>query len=154
MAVQDFQHFRAPDGVPDMQSFPVTASQSFMAGEPVVLIAAGTLSECSDDPSAITGIAAHRSTDVDGVTVDISCPGQVFKTNNFSTTSGTAATPALTNIGDLAGLDFSNGTDWFLDTSQDNLLCRIVGVRDAMGNDLGDPRVLPGTGVWVLFTFL
>ena len=162
MSVQDFRHFQAPNGVVDMRSFPATASQSFSAGEPVVLTAAGTLSECTDDPSAVTGIAAHRSTDVKGnslgtthpITVYMASEGQVFITRNFSTTSGTAATPALTNIGDLAGLDFSGDPDWALDTSQNNLICRIVGVQDAMGNYLGDPRVLPGTGVWVLFTFL
>jgi hypothetical protein len=163
MAVQDIQHYSAPMGVVDVQAFPATASQSFVTGEPVVLTAAGTLSECEDDPSAVTGIAAHRTTDVDGnslgtthpISVYMASPGQVFKTRNFATDgAGTAATPALTNVGDLAGLDFTNTTDWFLDTLQDNLICRIVGVKDAAGNNLGDPRVLPGTGVWVLFTFL
>ena len=163
MAVQDIQHFSAPNGVVDMRAYPQTASETFVAGEPVVLVAAGTLSECGDDPSAVTGIAAHRTTDHDGVdrgvgapvTVYQASPGQVFKTQNFATDgAGTAATPALTNVGDLAGLDFTSGTDWFLDIGQDNLICEIVGVRDAAGNNLSDPNVLPGTGVWVLFTFI
>jgi hypothetical protein len=163
MAVQDIQHFSAPNGDTDMRAYPVTASQTFVAGEPVVVIAAGTLSECADDPSAVTGIAAHKSTDVKGaslgtthpITVYRGSPGQIFKTRNFATDGGgTAATPTLAHIGDYAGLDFTSGTDWFLDTGQNNLICEIVGVRDAAGNNLGDPRVLPGTGVWVLFTFV
>ncbi len=162
MAVQDLQHFSAPNGDTDMKSFPVTASQTFVMGEPVVVVAAGTLSECADDPPAVDGIAAHKSTDVKGnslgttfpITVYGTRPDQIFKTQNFATDgSGTAATPTLANVGDLAGLDFSGGT-WSLDTGQDNLLCKIDGVRDAAGNNLGDPRVLPGTGVWVLFHFI
>jgi len=162
MSFQDILHHSAPNGVVDTRAYPVAASQSFQAGEPVVLQAAGTLIECSDDPPAVTGIAAHRSTDVDGVdrgvgtqvTVYAGSSGQVFRTKNFATDgSGTAASPGLTNVGDLAGLDLSSGV-WTLDTGQDNLICEIVGVRDAAGNNLGDPNVLPGTGVWVLFTFI
>ena len=163
MSVQDFRHYQAPSGDTDMRAYPVTASQTFVAGEPVVVSSAGTLSECTDDPPAVTGIAAHKSTDVKGtsapagtrITVYKGSPGQVFITRNFATDGGgTAATPTLTRIGELAGFDFTNSTDWFLDTGQDNLLCRIEGVQDAAGNNLGDPRVLDGTGVWVLFTFL
>ena len=61
MGVQDFQHFRAPNGGVDMKSFPVTASQTFVMGEPVVVVAAGTLSECGDDPASVSGIAAHNN---------------------------------------------------------------------------------------------
>lgn len=161
MADQDIRHFRAPNGAIDMQSFPVTATQTFRQGEPVVVIAAGTLSECADDPAVVSGIAAHRSTDAGGtdlgvgtqVSVYRSSPGQVFITRRFATDgAGTATAPALTNVGDLAGLDFSGGI-WTLDTGQDNLICRIEGVQDIAGNNLGDPNVLPGTGLWVLFTF-
>ena len=127
----------------------------------MVVVAAGTLSECADDPAVVTGIAAHRSQDVDGVdlgvgspvTVYRSSPGQVFITRRFATDgAGTAATPALTNVGDLAGLDLSGGI-WTLDTGQNNLVCRIEGVQDITGNNLADPNVLPGAGLWVLFTF-
>jgi hypothetical protein len=163
MSVQDFRHYQSPNGVIDTHAFPMTASQTFAAGEPVVVIAAGTLSECADDPPAVTGIAAFKATDMRGtsapagapITVYMATPGQVFITRNFATAgAGAAVTPTLANIGDLAGFDFTNGTDWVLDTGQDNLLCRVTGVQDAAGNNLGDPRVLPGTGVWVLFTFL
>jgi hypothetical protein len=163
VSVQDFRHFQSAQGVVDMQSFPVKASETFVAGEPVVLNANGTLEECGDDPPVVTGIAAHKSTDVKGnslgttfpITVYMASPGQVFITRNFASAgAGAAVTPTIDLIGDLAGLDFSGDPDWFLDTGQDNLVCRIVGVQDAMGNNLGDPRVLPGTGVWVLFTFI
>lgn len=162
MGFQDLRHYRAPDGVVDMLSFPVAASQAFLAGEPVVVGAAGTITECVTDPSVVTGIAAHKSTDVDGndlgvgtqVTVYGTSPSQVFITKNFATDgSGTAATPALTSIGDQAGLSLASGT-WYLDTGTANLLCEVVGVQDAAGNNLSDPNVLPGTGVWVLFRFI
>ena len=162
MARQDILHYSANNGVPEMRAFPVTAGQSFQQGEPVVVVAAGTLSECADDPPSVDGIAAHRSTDVDGtdlgvgtpITVYGIAPGQTFKTKNFATDgAGTTTAPALTNVGDLAGFDLSGG-NWFLDTGQNNLITQIVGVRDAAGNDLGNPNVLPGAGVWVLFQFI
>ena len=162
MSRQDILHFSSPDGVTGLRAYPVTASQTFQQGEPVVVIAAGTLSECADDPSSVTGIAAHRSTDVNGtdlgvgtpITVYTAGPNDTFKTNNFATDgAGTAAVPTLTNVGELAGLDLSSGV-WTLDTDQNNLICEIVGVRDAAGNDLSNPNVLPGAGLWVLFKFL
>ncbi len=160
MSKQDFRHYQSPNGITDLHAYPVTASETFLAGEPVVVAAAGTLGECADDPSVIAGMAAHGSLDVDNadlgvgspVTVYGFTPGQVFITRRFATDgAGTAATPALTNVGDLAGFDLSSGV-WTLDTGQGNLLARIVGVQDISGNNLGDPNVLPGTGVWVLFT--
>ena len=161
MSVQDFRFYQSLSGEPDMQSFAVSGSSTFAAGEPVVLTSVGVISECGDDPPSVIGIAAHRSTDVKGtsftvghpVTVYRTTPGQIFITRNFATGGGgVAVTPQITDIGDLAGFDFSNGVDWFLDTGQDNENFIIVGVQDAMGNNLADPRVLPGTGVWVLFT--
>jgi hypothetical protein len=145
-----------------MKSFPVAASETFRAGEPVVVGAAGTITECLTDPPVISGIAAHRSTDGNGtdlgvgtqVTVYGTSPNQTFITNNLTSDgAGTAAVPALTNIGDLVGLALSGGV-WSLDTSVDNLTCQIDGVQDVAGNNLGDPNVLPGAGVWVLFHFI
>ncbi len=162
MAEQDIRHYQAPNGVIDMRSFPVTAGESFRAGEPVVVGAAGTLGECTDDPASLAGIAAHRSQDVDGVDLGVgttvsvygASPGQIFITRRFATDgAGTAVAPTLTNIGELAGLDLSGGI-WTLDTGQGNLICSIVGVQDISGNNLSDPNVLPGAGLWVLFTFV
>ncbi len=162
MAEQDFRHYQAPDGVVDMRSFPVTAGESFRAGEPVVVAAAGTLGECADDPASVDGIAAHRSVDHDGVDLGVgtpitvygTSPSQVFISRRFATDGdGTAASPALTNVGDLAGFDLNAGV-WTVDIGQNNLIVKIVGVQDANGRDLGNPNILPGTGVWVLFSFI
>ena len=162
MGVHDLRHYRAPDGVVEMNSFPATASQTFLAGEPVQVVAAGTLSECATDPPTVDGIAAHGTTDVDGnslgtthpITVYGTSPNQVFISRRFATDgAGTAATPALTNIGDFAGLSLSGGI-WYVDTGAANAIIKIIGVQDIAGNDLGDPKVLPGTGVWVLFHFV
>ena len=159
MGFQDLRHYRAPEGDVEMLSFPVTASQSFVAGEPVVVTAAGTLSACADDPSAVDGIAAHKSSDRRGTDLGVGHPvtvygtskSQIFITKNFATDgSGTAATPAITNVGDLAGYELTSGT-WSVDIGQNNLILQIVGVQDAAGNDLGNPNILPGTGVWVLY---
>jgi len=161
VGVHDLRHYQAPDGVIDMRSFPVTASATFLVGEPIVIAAAGTIDECGDDPASVDGIAAHSPTNIDGsamavgysVTVYGTSPSQTFITKNFATDgAGTAATPALTNIGDLAGLT-GPGT-WYVDTGAANKIIQITGVQDAAGNNLGDPNVLPGTGVWVLFRFI
>jgi hypothetical protein len=160
MADQDLRHYRAPEGAIDMRSYPVAASEAFRTGEPVVLAAAGTIGECLTDPASVDGIAAHRSTDVDGtdlgvgtqITVYGTSPNQVFITRRFMVASVVTA-PALTNIGDLVGLTLSGGI-WYLDTGTDNLICMVDGVQDIAGNNLGDPNVLPGTGVWVLFHFI
>jgi len=161
MGFMDFRHYRAPDGVVDITSYPVAASQTFVGGEPVVVGAAGTITECGDDPAIVDGIAAHKSTDVDGnslgtthqIAVYGTSSGQVYITKNFATDgAGTAATPTLANIGDSAG--FTGPGTWYLDTGTTNLQTEIIGVQDAAGNNLGDPNVLPGTGVWVLFKFV
>ncbi len=162
MAARDIAWYSSKDGSPDPFSYAVTASQSFLEGEAVLVVAAGTLSEAADDPSAITGIAAHRSTDVDGtalpvgrrVTVYRTSPGQVFRTTNFATDgAGTAATPTVANVGDTAGLDFSGG-NWFLDTNKNNVICAIVDVLDSKGQSLSDPLLNVGTGSIVLFEFI
>ena len=148
----------------ETRAFPVAASQSFQAGEPVVVQAAGTLIEAATDPSTIDGIAAHRSTDVDGtdlgvgqrVTVYEVGPRQTFRTNSITSdgAGATALVPTLANIGDFAGLALTGGGVWSLDTGANNLLCKIVGVLDRDGRDLSDPNLLPGTGVTALFTFV
>ncbi len=162
MAFQDFRHYRAPDGVMDMLHLPVAASEAFVAGEPVVVGAAGTITECATDPSVVTGIAAHKSTDVKGddlgagtqITLYGTSPSQIFITKNLTTDgAGAAGTPALTNIGDQLGFALNSGT-WSLDTSMNNLTAEVVGVQDAAGNDLGSNNVLAGTGVWLLFRFI
>ena len=163
MAAYDIMPFSSPGGNPGRRAFPVTASQTFQAGEPVVLTAAGTLSECADDPSALDGIAAHRSTDVDGtdqgvgfqVTTYAPLRNQIFRCNNFATDgAGTAVAPTLTDIGTLGGLTFLNSLDWVVDMGTANMILCIVGVQDSNGRDLSDPNLLVGAGVTALFTFV
>lgn len=162
MADRDLEWYSSNTGGPDMRAGPVTAAQAFRTGEPVVGIAAGTLSEAGDDPSAITGIAAHRTTDVDGTDLGVghpvtyygTGPEQVFKTTNFATAgAGVAVTPSLTDIWDLAGLTLASGV-WSLDTGTNNLIAEIIGVLDNKGVNLADPNLLPGTGSVVLFRFI
>lgn len=144
-----------------MLSFPVTSGSGIREGEPVAVAAAGTLSEATDDPSTVDGIAAHAVRDVDGVRFDAGTqvavyavdPDQIFRTENFATDGGgTAATPTATRVGELAGLTLS-GADWSLDVGTANLICQIVGVLDSNGRNLSDPNLLPGTGQTVLFRF-
>jgi hypothetical protein len=59
----------------------------------------------------------------------------------------------MTHIGDLFGLELSSGS-WSVDSNKNNKIVEIVGVQDAAGNNLGDPNVLAGTGVWALFRFI
>jgi hypothetical protein len=142
--------------------FPVTANQTFQAGEPVVLLGTGTLSEAVDDPASVAGIAAHQSTTRTGASFPVgqyvtvyNIKDTIFKTKNFATDGGgTAAVPTVANIADAAGLDFTDGTNWFLDTGQNNLICEVTGVLDISGFSLSDPNVLPGAGVTVLFRFV
>ena len=145
-----------------MVAYPVTASQTFRVGEPVTVVAAGTLSEAADDPTDIAGIAAHRSTDRAGVdfgvgfqvTIYRGGPDQVFRTTSFATDgAGTQATPTLANIGDLAGLTLAAGV-WSLDTGAANGLCEVTGILDSNGRNLSDPNLLSGTGSIVLFRFI
>lgn len=160
MSERDFMPYQCEG---ERIAFPVTAGQTFLAGEPVAVSAAGTLSEAGDDPSTISGIACHRTpTNLIGgsagvgsrVTVYRISKDQVYKTKNFATDgAGTAVVPALTNIGDQAGLTLASGV-WSVDTGTANLLVEVVGVRDIDGRDLADPNILPGAGHWVLFRFI
>ncbi len=162
MAANDFAWYSSTTGIASRVSYPATAAQTFEAGEPVTLIAAGTLSECLDDPADVAGIATHNTTDVLGVdkgvgypvTVEKGGPDQTFKTNNFATDgAGTAAVPTIANIGDLAGFDLSGGV-WTLDTGQDNLICEVVGVLDKDGRPMGHTSIAVGAGAIVLFRLI
>jgi hypothetical protein len=160
MAERDFMPYQCEG---ERIAFPVTAGETFLAGEPVALGAAGTLSEAGDDPSTITGIACHRTpTNLIGgsagvgsrVTVYRVSKDQVYKTKKFAENGdGTVLVPTLTNVGEQAGLTHS-GDDWYVDIGTNNLLAEIVGIRDIDGRDLADPNVLPGAGLWVLFRFI
>ncbi len=163
MSARDFNWYSSNTGAPDPRGFPITASQAFLEGEPVILVAAGTLSEAATDPASIVGIAAGRSTDVDGnafaagrlITTYGIGPEQIYKTTSFTSdgAGATAAVPTLANIGDVAGLALTGGV-WSLDTGTANLIAEIVGVLDSNGRNLSDPVLSSGTGSIVLFRFV
>jgi hypothetical protein len=160
MSERDFMPYQCEG---ERVAFPVTAGENFLAGEPVVLGAAGTLSEAGDDPSAIDGIACHRTpTDLNGaalgvgsrVTVYRISRDQIYKTKNFAQSGdGTVLVPTLTNIGEQAGLTSAGGV-WYVDIGTNNLLVQVTGIRDIDGRDLSDPNLLAGAGLWVLFRFI
>ncbi len=147
---------------------PITTGQSFVSGEPVVVVEAGTLTECSDDPAVVSGIAygssqgkdanGREGTVPDGKLVGFYKPGggQLFRSSNFATDgAGTAVTPALTHRGDTAGFTFLSATDWVVDTGTANIHVEITDVLDAHGQSLGDSNVRTvGAGVEVIFGFL
>ena len=163
MARDDIRPWRSPTGGEEILSFPVTAAQSFLRGEPVALIAAGTLSIAGSDPASIEGIAAHQATDRQGTALAVGSrvavtgtpDTQVWRCDNFATDgSGTAATPTQANAqGELAGLVL-NGSDWYVDTGAGNLLVVIDDVLDENGNIISDIRTLFGTATSVLFRFV
>ena len=161
MAEFDFEVHHTPGSDEDRLGYPVTASQTFLAGEPVVVTAAGRLSEATDDPASVRGIAAHRSTDrngdsfPEGQTVTVILTGDtVFRTQNFATDgAGTLVTPIVSNIGDPAGFTLS-GDDWSLDTGTANVIAEVVAILDIFGNYIDDPNALAGDGLKVLFRFI
>ena len=163
MSARDFAFYTSTTGSQNSMARPITASQSFLEGEPVTVVAAGTLSECLTDPADVAGIAAMRSTDVDGtahpvgtlITLHAGAADQIFKTTSITSDGAGATTlvPTLANIGDLAGFALTGGV-WSLDTGTNNLLCEITGVLDRDGRNLSDPNLLPGAGSIVLFRFV
>jgi len=142
-------------GVVETLAAPLTASQDFNSGDVVVLTAAGTISEASDDPASVAGVASEDSTDADGAsypagrylsfssTASASC----FITSNFATDgAGTAATPTQANVGDLAGLTLSGGI-WSIDTGTANTPCEIMAVINWTGTQLGSDTFVAGQEV-------
>ncbi len=143
-----------------------SGTPTFVEGDLVVVGVGGTLSECADDPTAITGIAAGSSQNtaraVGGATLasgtQISVYGvfqrQLFVTENLAEDgAGTLVTPLVTHIGDQGGFTL-NGGAWSLDTGATNTHVEITDVLDANHQSLGDATVrTAGTGVFVIFGF-
>ena len=167
MARNDIQPFSATDGSHEVVVFPLAASQSVAQGEPVA-VTAGELSEATDDPPAIKGIAVaptffgtlNGNTTVRPTGTLIQCYStarrQTFYSKNFATDgAGTAATPTVANAtGRLAGLTLTGGGSWVVDTGCDNLIVEILEVRTANGSILGEPKTAGLTGTTVVFRFL
>lgn len=163
MAANDIRPYRSVQGGSDlMAGYPQAASATFREGEPVVLTA-GALAECGDDPPVVHGIAATRATDAFGTsfatgttaTVVLGVPTQQFVAFNFATGgAGVAVTPTQANaIGQLAGLSLTTGT-WFVDTGAANLLVEIDDVVDSAGRKITNPTNGAGTGFGVVFHFI
>ena len=150
----------------------LAAGQTFENGEIVVVGAAGTLAEAGDDPAVVAGISIgssqglvanaspiNLSTIATGTLIPFYKPvsGQLFKTDNFATDgAGTAATPAVTTIGDTAGFTLAGApAAWSLDTGAANAHVEVVDVLDSRGHSVGDTTIrTAGTGVTVVFGFI
>jgi hypothetical protein len=146
---------------------PIDSGQTFQPGEPVVVDADGTIDECGSDPVTVTGIALGSSqgkdangiagTVANGTQISFYKPvnGQLFVTRRFATDgAGTAATPAVTSVGDTAGFILASDI-WYVDTGAANVHVEIVAVLDDNGAPLGDTTVrTTGTGTQVVFGFL
>lgn len=167
MSVQDVMPFQ---GDPQRHAAPIAASESFLAGELLILGTGGTIAEAADDPSSIDGIAAMNATTRNSVgflqpaaaratgemvtyyAVDTET---IWEAQRFATAgAGVAVTPTQGNaIGELAGFTFTGG-NWILDTGANNDITKIINVRDTAGNLLTNPNIHSLTGSTVLFRFL
>lgn len=97
------------------------------------------------------GASPNLPTTGDMIKVWEAFQGHTFIAQRFATDgSGTAATPALANIGDRAGLTLASG-NWSVDTGQSNFICRIVDVLDANGRSVQESGL---TGSRVLIKFV
>ena len=166
VARHDIRPFRSPHGgTGEIKAFPLRASQSFVEGEPVMLIS-NALSNSDTNPSRVIGISAassqgKTSTGRNGarptgtlVQVYQTDDNQLFISDMFSDDgTGTLTVPDATDVGSDAGLVYNN-PDWFVDVSANmNPLVRIEAVLDVTGKYLGDFDVAVGAGVSVVFRF-
>lgn len=165
MAKNDIRvHIQSEKGT---TAYPITTGQTFLDGEVVRVVAAGTLSEAGDDPATVAGISMGSSqgmtaalvtgTVPDGTMISIYKPtsGQLFISDNFAEDGGgTAVVPTLAHVGDVAGFTLAGGT-WSVDTGTVNLHVEITDVLDVNGQPLGSINErTAGTGVSVVFGFI
>lgn len=147
---------------------PLTASESFVEGEPVRITDAGRLAESTDDPVAGSFLGfALASGDTVGSTDPIGSfryPGfKTFAPSTLPTTNDLipvlaplpgcvvigrlkATTPSLAVIGEFAGLDLTGGV-WTFEENAGNPVGRIVDALDA--NQIST-NISGATGVYVL----
>lgn len=140
------------DGGPaSVLTFLEGASQSFVAGE-IVMLTAGYVVECGDNPVAILGIAladAHNTTaGLYSIPVALADHRNIFRANCCSS-AGTGAATTLAMIGKGASLlrDTTNSMLQVLSTSLDGNNSRVT----IMGLDKQD--VLGDTAGRLLFKF-
>lgn len=164
-------------GSPDVEWYPV-GTETFNAGDPVGLDAAGELDTLADDPTAanLLGIACTSGDATDGVTfrtpgfgpfnasdpqtpvagdmvgVWIPTSEDRFITSNFSA-AGSAfgdVAPVAADVGDEVSLALIGGV-WGVTQANSNNVARITRVLD---EDKNDVKVTGNTGVWVVFRIL
>lgn len=129
-----FNLARLPSGTPNIQSMRVTAAQTFKKGALVIDVAAGTISECGADPTAILGIAMEDAFSKPGNTGMVNAPtivtgGQANECSILicdrsaiyscrAVNGGTdPVMPTQTMIGETYGCAKS-GVDWYLDIAE------------------------------------
>ena len=171
MAEQDIMPFVSPHGgSTGTRAFPVAASETYRHGEPLIL-SSNELQEAATDPAAIVGIAAQDARDIandptGGLngqpasagtprTVYLPVHEQTFLCRNYSAdgTGATLSTPAVAQIGTLAGLVLNSGV-WSVDTAANNLICQINDVLDARKNSIDNPNLVSGTATYVVVEFI
>lgn len=123
---------RIPSGTPNVVAMRVTAAQAFAKGALVIDTAAGTISECGADPTAVLGVAlqgaftgpgnnnADSPVVITGQMTDCSVAmfdrSQVFSCRGVNGATD-PATPLVTNIGESYGCA-KVSTDWVLDLAE------------------------------------
>jgi hypothetical protein len=176
MSARDFMPFITGSGGPRIRYAPLTASSTFLEGEMVAVVDAGTLSELTQNDGQITlseadsalffGVAAMDggTTRTDGFarsTGDLISyypvnDGTLFITKNFvgAGTPDTAAIPADSDVGEsyqIAGIN-ANGT-WAIEQTAGVMgvdLCALIhNVLNVRKEPLaaGDST----TGIWLVF---
>lgn len=166
MALFDITPAQSHEGGSIMvRSFIPTAAATILAGEPVELVAAGTVSE-GTSPVIIAdgfyGIAASPSVDIDGTlrqTIEVYDPkGVYFRSRFFSNAGGAgvnvfplALATARAAIGDGVGLVLSAAGNWTPDSSTATNIGRIVDFLDATGRSV--TNALAGAAVQVVIEF-
>jgi len=147
--------------------YPLAVAAAFLAGEPVVVQADGTLVECITNPDitaqppTLTGIAAAAAVNVaqlntNSATIPANvlapviemAPDVEFETRNLFSASDALVVPLLSHINDKGSLRLTGGGVWGIDVGAGNLHFRIVRVLDSLKRDI---RVSGGTGVFVRF---
>jgi hypothetical protein len=124
------------DGPPNVFHAPEAASQTFLLGELVYLVA-GKVTECGANPNEILGVAltaASGTTDTD-IAVGLATADTVFVGN----INGTGVT-AVAQVGARLGVTLASNK-WHVDSTKTGTTARVIVVgldtRDAVGDTAG-----------------
>ncbi len=155
MARQDIMpHSNATGGHCRVTRQYLTASETFLQGEPVRVTADGLVKEPATDPddNNIYGIAAvdgNGGSAGDDVQVYVPNSDQYWLTKNYSEAGSAFAdtAPVAARIGDEIALVLISGS-WGVSIVGNNNIARIVDVLDAQGESV---RVSSATGTQIVF---